>query len=99
MIAEFVVFVVQFRFLKDEVKDAFKRIHYGRILIAILLSSIGSLWIKHFLVGNFKVLVMSAVAYFGIYGIVLLLFREEMVVEIVDTVIKNVLRVFRKSRD
>jgi hypothetical protein len=29
----------------------------------------------------------------------LLLFREEMVVEIVDTVIKNVLRVFRKSRD
>lgn len=99
LIAEFVVFVVQFRFLKDEVKDAFKRIHYGRILIAILLSSIGSLWIKHFLVGNFKVLVMSAVAYFGIYGIVLLLFREEMVVEIVDTVIKNVLRVFRKSRD
>lgn len=99
LIAEFVVFVVQFRFLKDEVKDAFKRIHYGRILIAILLSSIGSLWIKHFFVGNFKVLVMSAVAYFGIYGIVLLLFREEMVVEIADTVIKNVLRVFRKSRE
>lgn len=98
LIAEFVVFVVQFRFLKDEVKDAFKRIHYGRILITILLSSIGSLWIKHFFVGNFKVLVMSAVAYFGIYGIVLLLFREEMVVEIADTVIKNVLRVFRKSR-
>lgn len=98
LIAEFVVFVVQFRFLKDEVKGAFKRIHYGRILIAILLSSIGSLWIKHFFVGNFKVLVMSAVAYFGIYGIVLLLFREEMVVEIVDTVIKSVLRVFRKSR-
>lgn len=99
LIAEFVVFVVQFRFLKDEVKDAFKRIHYGKILIAILLSSIGSLWIKHFFVGNFKVLVMSAVAYFGIYGIVLLLFREEMVVEIADTVIKNVLRVFRKSRE
>lgn len=99
LIAEFVVFVVQFRFLKDEVKDAFKRIHYGRILIAILLSSIGSLWIKHFFVGNFKVLVMSAVAYFGIYGIILLLFREEMVVEIADTVIKNVLRVFRKSRE
>ena len=98
LIAEFVVFVVQFRSLKDEVKGAFKRIHYGRILIAILLSSIGSLWIKHFFVGNFKVLVISAAAYFGIYGIVLLLFREEMVVEIVDTVIESVLHVFRKSR-
>lgn len=99
LIAEFVVFIIQFRFLKDEVKGAFKRIHYRRILVAILCGSIGGLWIKHFFMGNFKVLVMSAVAYFGIYGIVLLLFREEMVVEIVDTIIKSVLRIFRKSRE
>lgn len=47
------------------------------------------LWIKYFLEGYFKILVLSSILFFGIYGVVLLIFREEMVIEIVNIVIKK----------
>lgn len=85
LVAEFVVFLVQFGVLKDEVKDAFQSVHYIQIIIALILSCIGSFWVKYFLDGSFQVLVMSSIIFFGIYGTVLLIFREEMVMEIVNT--------------
>lgn len=89
LIAEFAVFLVQFVALKVEVKDAFRSIHYRRIIIALIFSSVGCLWIKYFLEGYFKILVLSSILFFGIYGVVLLIFREEMVIEIVNIVIKK----------
>ena len=89
LIAEFAVFLVQFVELKVEVKDAFRSIHYRRIIIALIFSSVGCLWIKYFLEGYFKILVLSSILFFGIYGVVLLIFREEMVIEIVNIVIKK----------
>ena len=89
LISEFAVFLVQFVALKVEVKDAFRSIHYRRIIIALIFSSVGCLWIKYFLEGYFKILVLSSILFFGIYGVVLLIFREEMVIEIVNIVIKK----------
>lgn len=98
LIAEFVVLLFQVAFLKDEVKNAFKSIHYGRILVAILFGGVVSLWIKRFFTGNFNILVMSAAAFFGIYGVVLLVFREELVLEIIDNVTNATKSVLRKLR-
>ena len=86
LIAEFAVFVVQYRALKNEVYDAFKQIHFIKIMIALVLGSLASLWLKGLDWGNFVTLVISAILFFGVYGVTLLIFKEEMILEILEMV-------------
>lgn len=92
LVAEFAVLVVQYMSLRNEVTDTFKQIHYFRILIALALGSAASLWVKTLGIGNFLTLAISGVLFFGIYGIYLLLRREEMIEEIWNTVIGKVFK-------
>ena len=85
LVAEFAVLVVQYWALKNEVRDSFKQIHYIRIAIALVLGSMASLWVKLLGLGNFITLVISALLFFGAYALVLLAFKEEMVIEILET--------------
>ena len=87
VVAEFAVLVVQYIALKDEVTDIFKQVHYFRILIALILGSAASLWVKNLGLGNFLTLMISAVLFFGVYGLYLLLRREKMIVEIWNMVV------------
>ena len=86
LIAEFAVFVVQYRALKNEVYDAFKQIHFIKIMIALVLGSLASLWLKGLDWGNFVTLVISAILFFGVYGVTLLIFKEEKILEILEMV-------------
>ena len=80
--AEFVVLVVQYIALKDDVTETLKQIHYGRISIALILGAIVSLWVKMLGLGSFLTLIISALLFFGVYGVYLLIRKEELVVEI-----------------
>ena len=85
LVAEFAVLVVQYWTLKNEVRNSFEQIHYIRIAIALVLGSVASLWVKLLSLGNFITLVISAALFFGVYVLVLLIFKEEMVLEILGT--------------
>ena len=86
LIAEFAVLVVQYWALKKEVSDAFKQIHFIKIVIALFFASLASLWVKGLDFGNFAILVISALLFFGIYGVTLLIFKEEMILEILKMI-------------
>lgn len=86
LVAELVVLIVQYCALRKEVAAAFKRIHYFRIGLALVLGCVASLWVKLLHFGNFLTLVISAVLFFGIYGLFLLCTGEPLVVEIVSQV-------------
>lgn len=88
LVAEFAVFVVQFYALKDEILNTFRQIHYIKILIALSVGSIVSLWVKILNLECFFSLVISSLLFFGAYGFVLLILKEELFVEIFNT-IKN----------
>ncbi len=90
--AEFAVLLVQYIALKNEVADTFKQIHYLRITVALLLGTAASLWIKMFSLGNFLTLLISATLFFGVYGLYLLLRKEDMIVEIWNMVVGKVLK-------
>ena len=87
LVAEFVVLIVQYIALKDDVAETLKQIHYGRITIALILGTIASLWVKMLGLGSFLTLVISAVLFFGVYGVYLLIRKEEMIVEIWNMVV------------
>ena len=88
LIAEFVVLVIQFYTLKNEIFETFRQIHYIKILIALFSGSFVSLWVKMWNMGYFSSLVISSVLFWGAYGVVLLVLKEEMFLEVFN-IIKN----------
>ena len=78
----------QFYALKDEILNTFRQIHYIKILIALSVGSIVSLWVKILNLECFFSLVLSSLLFFGAYGFVLLILKEELFLEIFNT-IKN----------
>lgn len=87
LVAEAVVFMVQFIVLKDSVTYAFKKIKYWKILIAMLLGVVSSIWCVLFNFGNFITLVVSSILFFSVYAISLVVMREKLIVEIFNQVL------------
>ena len=86
LIAEFVVLALQYYSLREDIEETIKSINYTRILCALLLGSIASVWVKKLSFGDFSTLVFSAILFFGVYILLLFLLREPLVVEIVNQV-------------
>ena len=87
LVAEAVVFGVQFASLRTETAEAFRSIHYAKIFLAVAAGGVASLWIKSLHLGSFVSLVISAGLFFGAYGLILLMAKEELVIEIRNQVI------------
>lgn len=96
--AEAVVFIVQYIALKRDMGIMFKQIHYFRISGALLLASIVSLWTKLLNVSNFFLLGISAICFFGIYIIVLILMQEPLVLEIEQQLLGKIASIICKKK-
>ena len=77
--AEFAVLVVQYIALRSEVCGAFLDIHYFKIFAALIPAVLSAVWVSHLQIGTFWLLLLAAVLFFGLYGIVLLLLKEPLV--------------------
>ena len=89
LVAEFIVLIFVFLAMKDIVLKTFKDIRYFLIIIAIIISSLISLWSKLFGLGNFSTLIISALLFFGSYGIILVIMREDLVIEMLRAGLKK----------
>lgn len=92
LVAEFVVLIVQYAALGDEISWALNEVHYKRILLAVLLGTVGCIWVCWLDLGIFTTLFISAILFFGIYGVFLLVKREELVVEICGQVFSPLIK-------
>lgn len=82
VVAEGVVFLVQFFVLRKEVFPAYRKVRYGTIVLAILVAVVSSLWVKKLAFGNFLTLLISSVICFLAYAVILFLCKEPLVREI-----------------
>ena len=103
--AEFAVLVVQLIFLIKLKKDvpvikSFKQVHYIKILIATFAGVAASIGIKFLklniacldgkiLLYNLIKLAIAAVLFFGVYGILMILFKDEIVMEVINIVLNK----------
>ena len=97
LVAELVVFIYQYIALRKEVKDDFKVVSYWKIMLALIFASGASFWVKLLPLGNsmlhsFIKLGISAVLFYAVYGMVLLLTKEKMTENIFGTVMKKLHR-------
>lgn len=90
--AEIVVFVYQYIVINDMAKKMFEGIKWLLMAAAIVLGSIGCIWVKLLNLSSFFSLLISGIMFFGIYGIILIIGKEQLVIEIVGQVINKVKR-------
>ena len=81
LVAEFVVLIVQMIYLKKDVRYLYSKQDYPKILAALLIAVAAAGIVKIFVSGVFIKLVISAVLFFGLYGIALYVMKEEIVTE------------------
>lgn len=96
LIAEFVVLLVQYFALRKEVKEGFKEIHYINICIGVLLGIIASFWVKYINLGEFISLLISSFLFFGSYGCFLLIKKEKIVMDIIETIMIRIRKLWKK---
>ena len=94
LVAEAVVWIVQYAMLRDTVKEAYRQIQYLPILIACLLSVAASLWVKllpldGLLFGDFITLAISALLFFAVYVLALTFFKEKLVLELENQMLRK----------
>ncbi|HEM5207446.1 TPA: flippase [Streptococcus suis] len=93
-IAECSVTIVQFLFLKEFILPIFKKIHFVKISLSLVLATmltVGMLTVIQLNV--FWTLAVSASLFFVVYGISLFLQREEFVVEIWNLILSKVKKI------
>lgn len=84
--AEFVVLVVQFWVLRDHVGPIFKKLPYGKVLTALGLATLASIWVKRLNLHVFIVLVITVILFMSVYVIFLTFAKEPLMIEMVETV-------------
>ena len=92
LIAELAVWIVQFVALRYDIIEAYKKVKYFAIILGIIIASMLSIWIKLFRLGSFITLVLTAIDFFGTYGVTLIIAKEPLVNEIVEQILKKILK-------
>lgn len=92
LVAEMVVWIVQYIALKEDVKEAYVKIRYLPIVIGLAISALFSMPIKLLGLSSFFTLLLSAIAFFGIYLVVLTVAKEKLVNEIEFQILEKILK-------
>lgn len=86
LIAEIMVFLVQFFALRKDVSESFRKIPYKKIMFSILLGCFASFWLFNFTLNNLFMLLISSCLFFGIYVISLVLLKEGQTISIINQI-------------
>lgn len=88
LMAEALVLIIQCVYLRDQIGGMLKGIQFWKIILASVLATGAGIAVRAFTnLGVFLTLVASAIAFFGVYGIVLLVLREKFIMEIMQSVL------------
>lgn len=89
VVAEAVVLLWQYIALRRLGYRMFQGVHVIPILISVIISAAGSLWVKQLGLHAFLTLVMSSICFFVIYIVLLLIFKEPTILELRNDLIKK----------
>jgi len=89
LVAEFAVLIVQYYALRKEVTPMLKQIKYYKILISLALAFAASFWVPMLNLSIFITLLISAVVFFAVYGVMLILLKEKFVIDIFNQMLNK----------
>lgn len=89
-VAEFVVLVYQVCAVKDMSRKVFQGIRWHIILLGTAAGFFACIWVKSLSLHVFLALLLSAVCFFGVYLVVLLVAKEKVVFEVLEMVFSKI---------
>lgn len=92
LLAELVVWIVQFVVLKNVVKKTYEQVHWISLCLALVASVLSCIWVKYLPLGNFQMLAVSAVLFFGVYLLVLIVAKETLVMDFKNQMMEYIRR-------
>jgi O-antigen/teichoic acid export membrane protein len=92
MVAEFAVLVYQFVVLRKEVWPSFRKISYWKLILALVVATAASIWVLWLDLGLLVTLILSAALFFGCYGAMLLILKENMTAELLKQILGKFLK-------
>lgn len=84
LVAEIVVWIVQYFSIRDLLKTAYRNIRYLQIILGLAVASAASIWVKFINVKDVFKLLISAVMFFGVYMGILTATKEPLISELKD---------------
>ena len=94
VVAELMVLIFQVVVMKKNVLNNIKSQEYIKIIFAIFLSVIISFYLLKFSYSNLYAIIVSALSFFSIYVMALLLTKEKVTIEIFNLIILKLKRIF-----
>lgn len=82
LVAEIFVFLWQYAVMRNILKDTFRKKRYSLMILSLGCSILTSIWILKLNMSNFITLAISAILFFAVYFAVLLVAKEDMVLEL-----------------
>ena len=90
MLAEGAVTLVQFILLWSQIKGSLAKIQYWKLVPALGAAAGASIWVAGLGLGSFVSLALSGVLFFAAYGLVLLILRERLVMDVFGQMLRKV---------
>lgn len=82
LVAEIIVLIWQCISIRKIKSGVFTETPFQKILLATLCGIAGSAWVKGLGFGVFITLIISAILFFGIYGIILIIIKDDLIVDL-----------------
>ena len=90
LVAELVVLLIQLFAVRDKLKELFAGISYLKIILAMLIALASVWWLATVDWSIFITLLLSALIYFGVYGVLLLVMKDKLITELFGQLMKKV---------
>ncbi len=87
--AEITVLLIQYRAARNYVPDFSIKLRKASILLALLFAGMGSVPVKVWEMGTFLTLLISAIIFFGVYGMTLFCLKEPFILELMSSFMKR----------
>lgn len=96
LVAEMIVLIVQYCALRQKIGRMLQGIACWKIIFALVLGTVMSVWCIWLPLSSFTMLVISACLFFGIYGVFLRVLKEPLFTEITDQLFEKIQVVLKK---
>lgn len=89
LVAEIVVLIWQLGVIRNRKVNLYSEIKAYKVIIALVIATAASIWVKGLFSLYFLILLVSAVCFFASYGLILLILKEQLVKEFMNMILSK----------
>lgn len=89
LVAEIVVLIWQLGVIRNRKINLYSEIKAYKVVIALVIATAASIWVKGLFSSYFVILLISAVCFFASYGLILLILKEQLVKEFMNMILNK----------